>query len=48
MDFTEFGFIFLVAIYTHNEKDNLSAAEKRAAVAFIDATRKGFNQRRTR
>jgi hypothetical protein len=48
VDFTEFGFIFFVAIYTHNEKDNLSSAEKRAAAAFIDTARKGFNQRNTR
>jgi hypothetical protein len=48
VDFTEFGFIFLVAIYMHNEKDNLSSAEKRAAAAFIDTARKGFNQRKTR
>ena len=47
VDFTEFGFIFLVTIYTHNEKDNLSPAEKRAAAAFIDTARKGFNQRKT-
>jgi hypothetical protein len=47
VDFTEFGFIFLVMIYTHNEKGNLSAAEKRAAAAFIDTARKGFNQRKT-
>ena len=31
VDFTEFGFIFLVTIYTHNEKDNLSPAESSAA-----------------
>ncbi len=47
VDFTEFGFVFLVAIYTHNEKDNLSQSEKKAAAAFIDTARKGFNQRRT-
>ncbi len=47
VDFTQFGFIFLVAIYTHNEKANLSPAEKRAAAAFIDSGRKGFVQRRT-
>ena len=47
VDFTEFGFIFLVAIYTHNEKDNLSPAEKKAAAAFIDTARKGFNERKT-
>lgn len=47
VDFTEFGFIFLVMIYTHNERDNLSPAEKRAAAAFIDTARKGFNQRKT-
>ena len=48
VDFTEFGFIFLVAIYAHNEKGNLSAAEKRAAAAFIDTARKGFKQRKIR
>jgi hypothetical protein len=48
VDFTEFGFIFFVAIYAHNEKDNLSSAEKRAAAAFIETARKGFNQRNTR
>ena len=47
VDFTEFGFIFLVTIYTHNEKDDLSPAERRAAAAFIDTARKGFNQRKT-
>jgi len=47
VDFTEFGFIFLVSIYTHNEKDNLSPAEKRAAAAFIGTARKAFNQRKT-
>jgi hypothetical protein len=47
VDFTEFGFIFLVSIYTHNEKDNLSLAEKRAVAAFIDTARKAFNQRKT-
>jgi len=47
VDFTEFGFIFLVTIYTHNEKGNLSPAEKRAAAALIDTARKGFNQRKT-
>ena len=46
VDFTEFGFIFLVTIYTHNEKDNLSPAEKRAAAALIETARKGFNQRK--
>ena len=48
VDFTEFGFIFLVTIYTHNEKDNLSPAERRAAAAFIDTARKGLDQRKTR
>jgi hypothetical protein len=48
VDFTEFGFIFLVTIYTHNEKDNLSPAERRAAAAFINTARKGSNQRKTR
>ncbi len=48
VDFTEFGFIFLVTIYTQNEKDNLSPAEKRAAAALIDTARKGFNQRKIR
>jgi hypothetical protein len=48
VDFTEFGFIFLVAIDTHDEKGNLCAAEKRAAAAFIDTARKGFKQRNTR
>ena len=47
VDFTEFGFIVLVMIYTHSDKDNLSPAEKRAAAAFIDSARKGFNQRKT-
>ena len=47
VDFTEFGFIFLVMIYTHNEKDNLSPAEKRAAAVFIDTARKGFIQRKS-
>jgi hypothetical protein len=46
VDFTEFGFIFLIAIYTHKEKDDLSPDEKRAA-AFIGSTRKGFKQRKT-
>ena len=48
VDFTESGFIFLVTIYTHNEKDNLSPAERRAAAAFIDTARKGLDQRKTR
>jgi hypothetical protein len=48
VDFTEFGFIFLIAIYTHNDKGNLSPAEKRVAAALIDTARKGFNQRKTR
>jgi hypothetical protein len=47
VDFSEFGFTFLVAIDTHNEKGNLSPAEKRAAVALIDTARKSFNQRKT-
>jgi len=47
VDFTEFGLIFLVTIYAHNEKGNLSPAEKRAAAALIDTARKGFNQRKT-
>lgn len=47
VDFTEFGFVFLVAVYTHNVKDNLSAAEKKSAAAFIAGARKGFTQRRT-
>jgi hypothetical protein len=47
VDFTEFGFIFLVTIYTHNDKDNLSPAEKRAAAAFIETARKGFKQRKS-
>ena len=42
------GFILLVTIYAHNEKDNLSPAERRAAAAFIDTARKGFDQRKTR
>jgi hypothetical protein len=44
--FTEFGFIFLVAVYTHGEKDNLSAADKRAAAAFIHNARMGLGQRK--
>jgi hypothetical protein len=47
VDFSEFGFIFLVTIYTHNEKDNLSATEKRAAANFIETARNGFKQRKT-
>jgi hypothetical protein len=47
VDFTEFGLIFLVAFYTHNEKDNLSPAERRAAAAFIDTARAGFKQRKS-
>lgn len=47
VDFTEFGFIFLVAIDTHDEKDNLSPAEKRAAAAFIDTARRSLKQRET-
>lgn len=47
VDFSEFGFIFLVTIHTHNDKDNLSAAEKRAEAAFIEAARKGFKQGKT-
>ncbi len=47
VDFTEFGFVFLVAIYTHNEKANLSAAEKKAAAAFIETARKGFKERKS-
>jgi hypothetical protein len=34
-------------IYMHNEKGNLSAAEKRAVAALIDTAHKGFNQRKT-
>jgi hypothetical protein len=47
VDFTEFGFIFLVTIYTHKEKDDLSPAEKKAAATFIETARKGFKKRRT-
>jgi hypothetical protein len=39
--------LYLVMIDRHNEKGNLSPAEKRAAAAFIDTARKGFNQRKT-
>ena len=46
VDFTEFGFVFLVVIYSHSEKDSLSPAEKKAAAAFIEAARKGFKERK--
>jgi hypothetical protein len=41
VDFAEFGFVFLVAIYTHNEKANLSGAEKRHPRPLVGKDRDG-------